>query len=47
MDVSLWLLSRRTVPPAALLTRCRKAGYDAEVRRLTNPASNYYTLHSL
>jgi tetratricopeptide (TPR) repeat protein len=47
MDVSLWLLSGLTAPPPALLMRCRKAGYDAEVRRLTNAASNYYPLHTL
>ena len=47
IDVSLWLVSKRDHPPAALLRRCRDAGYGAEVQRLTTPTPAYYPLHTL
>jgi tetratricopeptide (TPR) repeat protein len=47
IDVSLWLMSGRDHPPAALLRKCRDAGYDTEVQRLTIPGPVYYPLHTL
>jgi tetratricopeptide (TPR) repeat protein len=47
IDVSLWLISGRDHPPAALRRRCRNAGYGTEVQRLTSPGPVYYPLHTL
>lgn len=47
IDVSLWLMSGRDHPPAALLKKCRVEGYGTEVQRLAIPSPVYYPLHTL
>ena len=47
IDVSLWLMTGRDHPPAALLRRCRNSAYGAEVQRLTDSGPAYYPLHSI
>jgi tetratricopeptide (TPR) repeat protein len=47
MDVSLWLMTGRSDPPAALLRRCISRSYAAEIGYLTAPHSGYIPLHGL
>jgi len=48
MQVSRWLASENTSPPVALLKRCRRNGYGAELRALLAPhRPSYLPLHPM